>query len=101
MIKWVPHQKMLVDCLTKDSLKRSNGALTQFLKSGWLSLVDVAQELEHRKNDVAYRRRSLKASSDRLMKECQEDLHLFCDGVLSTLIGGYCENSAVVTNLLS
>jgi len=66
MIRWLPHQKMIADCLTKESLDRSNGALVQFLKSGWLRLVDVAEELEHRRTNSDYRKRSLKGSIDRL-----------------------------------
>lgn len=88
-IKWVPRQKMLVRCLTK------NGALTQFLKSAWFSFADVKEELELRRNHAAYRRRSLKASSDRLRKEYQQDFRLFCEKVLSTLMGGNCEISVV------
>ena len=44
MVRWVPHQKMIVDCLTKEDPLRANDALKQFLRSGVLSLVDVAQE---------------------------------------------------------
>ena len=64
MIRWLPHQKMIADCLTKESLDRSNGALVQFLKSGWLSLVNVEEELEHRRTDPSYRKRSLKGSTE-------------------------------------
>ena len=78
MIRWVPHQKMLVDCMTKESIEKGNGAMTQFLKSGWLSLVDVQEELVHRKTDAAYRSRSLKASTDRLLKEYADQLQAFC-----------------------
>lgn len=97
MIRWIPHQKMIVDCMTKTSLKKGNGALLQFLKSGWLSLVDVDRELQNRKDDVAYRRRSNKASSERLQKEYADSLQAFCLGALSTLSRGNCEISAVTT----
>ncbi len=78
MIRWVPHQKMLVDCMTKESIEKSNGAMTQFLKSGWLSLVDVQQELHNRKHDANFRNRSLKASTDRLLREYADQLQAFC-----------------------
>ena len=31
MVKWVPHQKMIVDCLTKEDPMRANDALNQFI----------------------------------------------------------------------
>eukprot|EP00439_Symbiodinium_sp_Y106_P059202 s5068_g8.t1 len=40
MVRWTPHQKMLVDALTKVNPLKSNGALDCFLKTGLLSLVD-------------------------------------------------------------
>ena len=90
MIRWVPHQKMLVDCMTKESIEKSNGAMSQFLKSGWLSLVDVQEELAHRKNDAAFKNRSHRASTNRLLKEYADQLQSFCISVWSTLSGGYC-----------
>ncbi|CAE7837485.1 unnamed protein product, partial [Symbiodinium necroappetens] len=45
MVRWVPHQKMLVDALTKADPMKANGAMDQFLKTGTLSLVDVSEEL--------------------------------------------------------
>jgi hypothetical protein len=56
MVRWVPHQKMIVDCLTKEDPLRANDALKQFLRSGVLSLVDVAQELSSRRNDPTFKR---------------------------------------------
>ena len=91
MIRWLPHQKMIADCLTKESLDRSNGALVQFLKSGWLRLVDVAEELEHRRTNSDYRKRSLKGSVERLRKEHEDELQAFCTAVMSTVSGGDCE----------
>ena len=85
MIRWVPHQKMLVDCMTKESIEKGNGAMTQFLRSGWLSLVDVQEELNHRKTNAAYRSRSLKASTDRLLKEYADQLQMFCHDSLVNL----------------
>ncbi|CAK9076065.1 unnamed protein product [Durusdinium trenchii] len=55
MVRWVPHQKMLVDSLTKLDPLKANDALHQFLRSGWLSLVDVQEELTCRKTDPAYK----------------------------------------------
>ena len=100
MIRWVPHQKMLVDVLTKESIKRGNGALVQFLKTGWLSLVDVQQELQHRREDVAYRRRSQKACSERLLKEYEGQMYSFCNflAALATESGGNCETFLVYPN---
>lgn len=77
MIRWVPHQKMLVDCMTKESIEKSNGAMTQFLKSGWLSLVDVQQELHNRKHDASFKNRSHKASTDRLLKEYADQMQAY------------------------
>ena len=97
MIRWVPHQKMLVDCMTKESIEKSNGAMSQFLKSGWLSLVDVQEELAHRKSDAAFKNRSHKASTTRLLKEYANQLQSFCISVWSTLSGGYCAEVPWVT----
>eukprot|EP00913_Durusdinium_trenchii_P016808 g15798.t1 len=58
MVRWVPHQKMLVDGLTKLDPLKANDALHQFIRSGWLSLVDVQEELGHRKEDPAFKRRT-------------------------------------------
>ena len=58
MVRWVPHQKMLVDTLTKDDSSRTNGALEHFLKTGHVSFVDEETELQQRKGDCAFHRRS-------------------------------------------
>ena len=97
MIRWLPHQKMIADCLTKETLDRSNGALVQFLKSGWLSMVDVSEELEHRRVDPSYRKRSLKGSTERLQREYEENFQGFCTVVMSTIIGGDCKDFPDVT----
>lgn len=91
IIKWVPHQKMVVDALTKESFDRGSGALLQFLRSGWISLVDVSTELLNRKEDASFRKRSFKASSDRLAREYQRQTELFCTRALATLSWGNCE----------
>ena len=91
MIRWLLHQKMIADCLTKESLARSNGALVQFLKCGWLRLVDVAEELEDRRTNSDYRKRSLKGNVERLRKEHEGELQAFCKAVMSTVSGGDCE----------
>ena len=90
MVRWAPHQKMLVDTLTKADPFRGNGAMEMFLKSGWLSLVDVAAELSQRAQDVKFRRRSHSASMARLVQEYQQDFY----AVMSTLIWGCCEDLA-------
>jgi hypothetical protein len=95
MIRWVPHQKMLVDCLTKESLERGNGPLQQFLRSGWLSLVDVSEELRKRKEDPAFKNRSHRASSERARREFEAGLQAFCHHFLTVLVGPW--KSAHVT----
>ncbi|CAE7563252.1 GIP, partial [Symbiodinium sp. CCMP2456] len=48
MVRWVPHQKMVVDALTKMDPSKANGAMEAFLKAGFLSLVDEKEELNYR-----------------------------------------------------
>ena len=91
MVRWVPHQKMLADALTKADPMTANGALDQFLRTGRLSLVDVQSELQHRAEDPRYRSRSHAASVARLSREYEEQGFTFW----STLIWGGCEDSAV------
>ena len=86
MIRWVPHQKMLVDCLTKESLERGNGPLQQFLR-GWLSLVDVSEELRKRKEDPAFKNRNHRASSERARREFEAGLQAFCHHFFIVLVG--------------
>ena len=98
MVRWVPHQKMLVDCMTKLDPSRANDALNQFVKSGWLSLVDVPTELKHRRDDPAYKRRSHAASSKRL--EYEEQHRILMSFFLSALVNGSwgnCNDSPVDT----
>ena len=77
-VRWVPHQKMVVGPLTKLD-PAGNDALNQFLKSGWLSLVDVKEEMKQRKSDVAFRRRSHSASHKKLQAEYEANVEqLFC-----------------------
>ena len=100
MVRWVPHQKMLVDCMTKLDPSRANDALNQFVKSGWLSLVDVSTELRHRRDDPAYKRRSHAASSKRLITEYEEqhrDLTSFFLAALVNDIWGNCCESPLDT----
>ena len=91
-VRWVPHQKMLADTMTKPDPLRANGALEQFIKHGILSLVDVSAELQARATDPRYRRRSHSASAARLLREYQDNALAFW----STLIGGCCQDSHVV-----
>ena len=91
MVRWVPHQKMAVDALTKSDPMKSNGALDQFLRSGMLSLVDVQEELEYRAQDPKHKSRSHAASVSRLSREYENQGAAFW----STLIRGCCENFTV------
>lgn len=88
MVRWVPHQKMLVDSLTKLDPLKANDALHQFLRSGWLSLVDVQEELTCRKTDPAYKRRSHHASQQRLLSEYQQQLTEFLSLLINDKLGG-------------
>ena len=97
MIRWVPHQKMVVDCLTKEDPLRANDALHHFLKTGVLSLVDVDNELAARKVDPAYRRRSHQASRARLLDEYQENFIQWVSTLVNNTLGD-CQVSAVETN---
>ncbi|CAE7202644.1 unnamed protein product [Symbiodinium sp. CCMP2456] len=91
MVRWVPHQKMVADALTKSDPMKANGALDQFLRSGRLSLVDVECELKHRAEDPNFRSRSHAASVARLSREYEEQGFSFW----STLIWGDCDNQAI------
>ena len=87
-VRWVPHQKMLADSMTKSDPLKANGALEQMLKTGVFSLVDVTEELANRASDSRFRARSHSASAARLLREYeQEGMHFW-----STLIWGYCED---------
>ena len=92
MVRWAPHQKNIVDSLTKADPLKGNGAMEEFLKQGMLSLVDVREELANRAADVKYKRRSHSASVARLIEEYQgEYLALW-----STLIRGSCDDASQV-----
>eukprot|EP00913_Durusdinium_trenchii_P018774 g17642.t1 len=96
MVRWVPHQKMLVDSLTKLDPLKANDALHQFLRSGWLSLVDVQEELTCRKTDPAYKRRSHHASQQRLLSEYQQQLTEFLSLLINDKLGGMSNLSALL-----
>ena len=91
MVKWVPHQKMIVDCLTKEDPMRANDAFNHFIRTGLLSLVDVAHELEARKTDPAFRRRSNHASRERLLEEYQQNFVQWIESLVNYCWGG-CED---------
>ncbi|CAK8995356.1 Uncharacterized protein SCF082_LOCUS4325, partial [Durusdinium trenchii] len=99
MVRWVPHQKMLVDCMTKLDPMKANDAMTQFLRSGWLSLVDISEELDKRKDDPTYKRRSHLASKKRLLNEYEGQMSQFLSHLilLANKIGGDCNTSALDT----
>ncbi len=63
VIRWTPHPRMWADCLTKDDLGKSNGALEQLLRTSKMCLWDEEQELSIRQNVPGSRNRSKKASS--------------------------------------
>ena len=98
MVRWVPHQKMVVDPLTKMDPVKANDAMNQLIKSGWLSLVDVSEELANRKSDVAYRRRSHAASERRLLSEYEEQAFCLFTFLLQILVDnnrGDCKDCAL------
>ena len=90
MVRWVPHQKMVVDCLTKEDPLKANDALNQFIKTGILSLVDIQEELQARKCDPSFRRRSHAASRERLLGEYQESFVQLTQSLVN-YIWGSCE----------
>ena len=92
MVRWVPHQKMLVDALTKADPMKANGAMDQFLRTGILSLVDMSEEMRCRAQDARYKKRSHAASVTRLITEYQRDAETFW----STLIWGSCAENPTV-----
>ena len=91
MVRWVPHQKMIVDSLTKLDPSKANGAMEAFLKAGYLSLVDVQSELASRASDSRNKRRSHSASVARLVREYQEQYYT----LWATLIWRYCNDKPV------
>lgn len=97
MIRWVPHQKMPIDALTKEDPSKANDALNHFLKTGWLSLVDVEDEPKARKTDASFRRRSQHASRQRLTDEYVEQMNSFLQSLWSTVTGGDVEIGHCVT----
>ena len=92
MVRWVPHQKMIVDVLTKLDPAKANDALNHFLKSGWLCLVDVSEEMAHRKSDMNYRRRSHSASEKRLQAEYEANASQLFGCLLANISWGNCES---------
>ena len=72
MVRWVPHQKMVVDSLSKVDPSKAYGAMEAFLKAGYLSLVDENK------------RRSRSASVARLVKEYQDQQYT----LWATSVGG-------------
>ena len=87
MARWAPRQKMLVDCVTK---LEANVALNQYCKSGWLSLIDVATELERRKADLPSPQScGVSAPSPARVREELRGADLFpCDSGQLHLFGG-------------
>ena len=61
-LRWMPHQRMIADALTKDDLAKTNGAFQELLKSSTLRIADEKEELKKRKLHPDRRRRSQAAS---------------------------------------
>ena len=92
MVRWTPHQKNIVDGLTKSDPLKSNGAMEDFIRQGVLSLVDVSEELQNRASDARFRRRSHSASIARRAEE-HKDAHVT---LWAALIWGNCDTSPEV-----
>ncbi|CAE7298113.1 unnamed protein product, partial [Symbiodinium microadriaticum] len=92
MVRWTPHQKNIVDGLTKSDPLKSNGAMEDFIRQGVLSLVDVSEELQNRASDARFRRRSHSASIARRAEEHKE-AHVT---LWAALIWGNCDTSPEV-----
>ncbi|CAE7368225.1 RE1 [Symbiodinium sp. CCMP2456] len=86
-VRWVPHQKMLADAMTKPDPLKANGALEQMLKTGVFSLVDVSEELANRASDSRFRARSHGASAARLLREYEQSGYLTSDELLTGRAG--------------
>ena len=67
--RWALHQHTIVDALTKADPLRASGATEHYLRTGWLSLADVAAELFGRAGSVKNKSRSHAASIFRLVRE--------------------------------
>ena len=69
-IRWIPHQRMLVDQMTK--LPKSTGginmALTRFMSNPVFRLVDEGSEMANRASDATLKQRT-KASCERAMQD--------------------------------
>ena len=102
-VRWVSHQKMLVDTMTKDDLDRGNGALLIFLRSGVMTFVPESEELSLRKEDSDYRRRSNKACNERARREMEHEMHSLCcsifEKVREALSGGNCKDAVASLDL--
>ena len=71
VVRWVPHQLMLVDCMTKSDVAKGNYALTSTLKTGYMRLVVESTEMSKRKGTKSGLSRSRGASQKRLESEVQ------------------------------
>ena len=90
MVRWVPHQKMLVDTMTKEDPSRTNGALEHFLKTGRISFVDERLELEQRRNDLTFKRGSRGAAE--LRRQYEEQFQGLVNPLLETESSGSCDS---------
>ena len=80
-LRWAPHPKMIADALTKDDISKSNGALGELLRTSRLSLWDEDTELQWRKENSSFKRRSKGASeairqANSFLNEALKDLQV-------------------------
>lgn len=84
--------------MTKIDPLRANDALNQFLKSGRLNLVDVAEELQKRQQNPiwpTFKKRNHKAFHERLLEEHESQLTLFVKDLEGRLINEIWESCNV------
>ena len=68
-MKWIPHNKMLADPLTKVDPQKGSAALEHVLDSGLFRFVDPIEELAWRAQDVRHKNRSRSFSQRRAQEE--------------------------------
>ena len=66
VIRWVPHQLMPADAMTKSDVSKASFALSHFLRTGGLSLVLEGDEVRKRLSQKGGLGRSKRASQRRL-----------------------------------
>ena len=76
-IRWTPHQRMPVDCLTKADITKGNGALGHLLKTGVLRIDKEEHEMLRRQRDAGARSRTRRASEKLLRLEDGDEEEYF------------------------